>query len=653
MKIAENTAVESTMTGADTHRCSVDPAGMAQMIYAFTHLYSDTKLAVVREYVANGVDSHRRAGQDTPVELMLPAGLSTGLSVRDRGVGLSRDDILNVYGQYWASTKRDDPDQIGWFGLGAKAAFTVTTQFTVRAVKDGWLTVALFHLGADGVPSYTFLAHEPSGEPNGVSVTIPTDPADQGEWAGAARAVCGTMPAGLVLVDGKAPETALTETARLDENLWYLHGQDRGLSAVMGGLRYQVPADVGNHAFAGLTGTDRRWFLAGHLVVQVELGSLDLTPSREAVRDTNRTRQTLRDALVAARGRIADRHREQVEGLPATARALAHNTFWPDRRANYLLASMRVDANLPSDVTAAVYWSKQPNDPWGRRTVAAPSVCGTILVVACAGDEAGRARYWAKGSPLVGDDTTLIIAPSGSGRDGWLSWGVPDSPVQVVTLEELVASTRAARPPKPKGSRVKKEAAPKAEVTYMVVAPDRTCRAMGVEAINAIVGVVAVTPGRATGPYSWPEGMGLLLENGAHVVLRGSRGEAATRARIRAGVSFEEAFGMVADRLLAGLDPARVADAAAVRRRALQGGVDAAKKFGFINAEAVLTAWSDWTDVPAAAVDAARLAGRLGEPTLTGRCPILSATFGLLSSRALLALLDVADLSRVMPPAAA
>lgn len=105
-------------------------------------LYSDKILAVLREYGANAWDAHRSVGRgDVPIEVTLPTWDAPVLRIRDRGPGLSRDEVFTVYTQYGASTKRDDDNAVGMLGIGSKSGFSYASSFTITSWYGGTKSV--------------------------------------------------------------------------------------------------------------------------------------------------------------------------------------------------------------------------------------------------------------------------------------------------------------------------------------------------------------------------------------------------------------------------------------------------------------------------------------------------------------------------------
>lgn len=105
-------------------------------------LYSRKALAVLTEYGTNAWDEHRQAGiGDKPIHVVMPTAFKPTLKIRDFGRGLSEHDVLHIYTQYGESTKRDTNDAAGMLGIGCKAGFAYTDQFTVTSWHAGTKSV--------------------------------------------------------------------------------------------------------------------------------------------------------------------------------------------------------------------------------------------------------------------------------------------------------------------------------------------------------------------------------------------------------------------------------------------------------------------------------------------------------------------------------
>ena len=138
-------------------------------------LYSNPTLAIVRELLTNAYDSHKAAGkEDTPIKVNLPSYMEPNFIIRDYGIGLSKEDVLELYTTFFDSTKSNSNDFTGCFGLGSKTPFSYTSSFSVISYWNG---TKYFFIATkkDGLPHIYAVREEPTDEPNGLEVSIPTD----------------------------------------------------------------------------------------------------------------------------------------------------------------------------------------------------------------------------------------------------------------------------------------------------------------------------------------------------------------------------------------------------------------------------------------------------------------------------------------------
>lgn len=139
-------------------------------------LYANKIRAIIRELSCNAVDAHIAAGKPTePIECHLPNALEPWFAIRDTGIGLSNDDVVNIYTTYFESTKTSSNDYIGALGLGSKSPFSYTENFSVTSVKDGKKGIYSAFINNQGLPSIVLLQSEDTTEPNGVEVKFAVD----------------------------------------------------------------------------------------------------------------------------------------------------------------------------------------------------------------------------------------------------------------------------------------------------------------------------------------------------------------------------------------------------------------------------------------------------------------------------------------------
>ena len=269
--------------GGEEVTMTFDQNSIAHIMGVLTDLYSDEELAIIREYSTNAYDSHIEAGQTRPIEVTTPTVLNPVLKIQDFGVGMSREDVINIYSKYGASTKRGTNEQTGTLGLGCKSALTHSDQFTVTAIKNGIKTIVNVSRGDDGVGRMELVDSSATNLPNGVTVEIPVShPASVAEKA---HQFFSYWKPGTVLLD-KAEPSVITGLEITDNMIMIDGGED---VVVMGNVAYRVAAE---HAIAPGYYTYRK---NKSVVAWVPIGAVAFTPNREDLRYTKITKGVLSD----------------------------------------------------------------------------------------------------------------------------------------------------------------------------------------------------------------------------------------------------------------------------------------------------------------------------------------------------------------------
>ena len=137
-------------------------------------LYKDPYRAIVRELVSNAIDASKRIGTNEPVVLHVPKTLNdinNEFYVQDFGIGMSLEQVINIYGNYFASSKQNDSNSIGGFGLGGKTPFIYVKdssdgfKLETTSPEDGVRRTFMFYMvknehgGAGLKPVYRYLDH--------------------------------------------------------------------------------------------------------------------------------------------------------------------------------------------------------------------------------------------------------------------------------------------------------------------------------------------------------------------------------------------------------------------------------------------------------------------------------------------------------------
>jgi hypothetical protein len=265
--------------GGQKVKMVIDENALAHIMSVLTDLYSDPVGAVVREYSTNALDSHIEAGNTAPIEVFTPNALSPFFKVVDHGVGLSVDDITNMYSKYGASSKRETNEQVGMLGLGAKSALTLVAQFSLISVKNGVKIFVSVSRAADGSGQMEIVDTRATDEPNGVEISIPYS--RSADFATKCKEFFRFWEPGTVLLDGRPP---VPLQGRAVGDKFIINGDLKSDYIVMGNVAYPVKDGLYNSGY---------YFQPMGIVARVAIGDVNFTPSREALQYTTKTKQTI------------------------------------------------------------------------------------------------------------------------------------------------------------------------------------------------------------------------------------------------------------------------------------------------------------------------------------------------------------------------
>lgn len=149
------------------------------MDFLSNQVYSDPPGSIVRELTSNCYDAHASLQKITGVEVEDAVivkyeeveGVGT-LSFRDFGTGMSPEIITSTYVNLLDSTKRDNNDEHGGYGIGSKSFLSYTDSVDVITIVDGMKYHYIVGKNVDGLIAATPLFKKETLERNGTEVRL-------------------------------------------------------------------------------------------------------------------------------------------------------------------------------------------------------------------------------------------------------------------------------------------------------------------------------------------------------------------------------------------------------------------------------------------------------------------------------------------------
>lgn len=302
----------------NTQRHDVDANGMmnqrkftvdagAHIMAVLSGLYKNPVDAMVREYLTNMYDAYvalQRLRPDSavvPPVLHLPTALDGNLTFRDYGIGMSLETVWNVYATYGASTKNGNNDEVGGFGLGSKTAFCYNggASWTIESRYDGEKHIFMAFIGEDGVPNLSHVTTMPTDEHNGLTISIPIRREDHHAAYDAAKRYVPYFPMTLTVEGDTIPSVEYTVRGQswgIRKDYSNYRRRPSSMNVIMGNVPYSV--DFRTLGSLGNSSYDVRDFLGyNNIDLWVNIGDVDIVPSRDDLKYTDRTKAAIKKSL--------------------------------------------------------------------------------------------------------------------------------------------------------------------------------------------------------------------------------------------------------------------------------------------------------------------------------------------------------------------
>ena len=288
-----------------------------------SRLYSDPTLAIIRELLTNAYDAQVMAGNaDTPIDISLPDYLNPYFRIRDYGIGLDKDEVMFLYTSFFSSTKNTTNDLTGCFGLGSKTPFSYTSGFTVNSYKNGYKHKFMM-VKKDMMPQVIHVGSEKVDEPNGLEIIIPVAEGDYALFAKTTANYLANIPEIKTACDNKFPREPVEFSFYPFEGIddfcqllfvrkkfnsyasfynWFLAfyiKQGQNIYDVTELINDKVRVENGLNIpyLASLSHVYK-------VILEVPIGTFEVTPNREMIDSTAKTLNKLADILTKVNDRL-------------------------------------------------------------------------------------------------------------------------------------------------------------------------------------------------------------------------------------------------------------------------------------------------------------------------------------------------------------
>tara|TARA_B100001094_G_C18195898_1_gene810922 strand:+ start:5629 stop:8091 length:2463 start_codon:yes stop_codon:yes gene_type:complete len=326
MKLEREHVVDELIGDVKTNKFKIGEDSMGIIIDSLINLYSDPIGSIVREVTSNCYDAHRE--KDLKIEKVIPLGdeddpkwfhpaskkpqiefqeenillgVGNAFLFRDFGVGLSKKRVEEIYTLFGNSTKRDNNHQIGGFGIGAKSPFSYTDTFYIISNHNGKKFSYMLYRGNDAF-HMDLLKEGETTELNSTEVIIPLDDVmSYRDIKRFTKAINNQLMyfTGLEFInisEGTGREVQLAALDYEDDDiaieLKQQHDSDlNDIHLMVGRVRY--PLNTSQIESQVLWESERI-----PCAIKFNVGELDLVPSREAIRYTDKTKNAIKDKVL-------------------------------------------------------------------------------------------------------------------------------------------------------------------------------------------------------------------------------------------------------------------------------------------------------------------------------------------------------------------
>lgn len=265
-----------------------------------SNLYSRPLDSFFRETIANAYDSHIEAGTDEHILLLIEDTTKYDtyrISIRDYGIGVSPERFDKIYRNIGSSTKRESNDYIGMFGIGRFSCLSCADVANVTSYYKGKKYSYIMYKNGGGI-NIDLISTLEGDYKDGLEVSIEKTIHYTGDFEKAFEGIC------------------LFEKVHITYK-----GNDSRLRYYVGNFNDRVITHYKNFSRCSLLSNGHNYFKVGNVlysgvtpklsttfgyIVDLPIGSVDITPNRENLQFTDYTKNTIEERVELVRQELQD-----------------------------------------------------------------------------------------------------------------------------------------------------------------------------------------------------------------------------------------------------------------------------------------------------------------------------------------------------------
>ena len=290
------------------NRVGIDKSNLDFITTLLTsNLYSKPLESFFRETVANAYDSHVEAGTNEHILILIQDTnqyKTYRISIRDYGTGVSPERFDKIYKNIGSSTKRQSNDFIGMFGIGRFSCLSCADVAHITSYYNGKKYSYVMYKNGGGI-NIDQLSVTEGDFKNGLEVSIEKYIYNNNDLVKAIRGLC-LFDRLHISYNGNNSTISSKVADFNDRKITHFNTFSR-CSLLQGSNFFKV----GNVIYD----CDKDWLnTQDSLIIDLPIGSVDITPNREALQFTDFTNNNIKARIAAVKQELQDIVNSHING---------------------------------------------------------------------------------------------------------------------------------------------------------------------------------------------------------------------------------------------------------------------------------------------------------------------------------------------------